>query len=292
MPLAGGGRTKPGVLYRSDALSNLTPQGLQQLSGSGISVIVDYRTPAEAQMAPDRLPVSVEFTKVNLPLLEGAFTGTAQEAMQRAGLHPEAAARAVQAALDRLPDLGEVYTGMLQHGAPEFAATARAITSAQGSTLVHCTAGKDRAGVSIALVLDAVGVEQDAVIADYEQSERSLAGEWSERMLGMVASMGVPVNEQIVALVTRAPADAVRTALAWVQEHHGSSAGYLRSGGLTGAGSSGGIDFCADHDGDEVPQEEREQHRQPGTSGGRTPRSRPRPALGSPEAAGGDAFPC
>jgi len=236
LPLAGGGSTANGVLYRSDAISDLTRQGLADLAGSGISVIVDYRTPAEQQIAPDRLPAALNAEKVNLPLLEGAFTGMAREAMQRTNTSGDsaAAAQAVQAAVAQLPSLGRIYTGMLEHGAAEFARTARATGSADGSVLVHCTAGKDRTGVAVALLLDAAGVETDAIVADYQRSEQQLAGEFSERMLGMVGSMGVPLTEEIITLITRAPAEAIRSALAWVQENHGSAAAYLRSGGLTG----------------------------------------------------------
>lgn len=237
LPLTGGGSTANGVLYRSDAISALTPQGLQDLAGSGIGVIIDYRTPAEQQMAPDRLPAAMNVDKMDLPLLEGAFTGMAQEAMQRANASGDraAAAQAVQAAVSQLPTLGQIYTGMLEHGASHFARTARAAASADGAVLLHCTAGKDRTGVASALLLDAAGVEREAVVADYERSGANLAGEWSERMLDMVGGMGVPLTEGIITLITRAPADAIRTALDWVEQIHGSTAAYLRSGGLTGA---------------------------------------------------------
>ena len=39
-----------------------------------------------------------------------------------------------------------------------------------GPALVHCAAGKDRTGVLVALVLDAVGVQRRAVVADYALS--------------------------------------------------------------------------------------------------------------------------
>ena len=58
-------------------------------------------------------------------------------------------------------------------------------------------------------------------MADYERSGANLAGEWSERMLGMVGGMGVPLTEGIITLITRAPADAIRTALDWVEQNHG-----------------------------------------------------------------------
>ncbi|MEB7447628.1 tyrosine-protein phosphatase [Arthrobacter koreensis] len=235
LPLADGGTTACGVLYRSDAISSLTPTGLADLAGSGIRVIIDYRTPAEQKMAPDRLPAAREVEKVDLPLLEGAFTGMAGEAMQRAAASgdPAAAGKAMEAALERLPTLGQLYIGMLEHGAANFARTAGEVAAGEGAVLIHCTAGKDRTGVAAALLLDAAGADRDAVVADYERSGQDLAGEWSDRMLGMVGSMGVPLTEQIVTLITRAPAEAIQSALGWVEETYGSAAAYLRAGGLT-----------------------------------------------------------
>ena len=58
LPVVSGDRTRVGVLYRSDALSDLTPRGLDQLAASDIEVVIDFRTDTERQMAPDRLPAS------------------------------------------------------------------------------------------------------------------------------------------------------------------------------------------------------------------------------------------
>ncbi|MBD7995913.1 tyrosine-protein phosphatase [Arthrobacter sp. Sa2CUA1] len=236
LPLAGGGSVASGVLYRSDALSSLTPRGLETLAGSGVDVLADFRTPAERQMAPNRLPAGRPLRILELPLFEGAFTGAAQAEMQRANLagDPASAARAIQAAIAQLPTLGELYTGMLEDGAPVFAAAARTVAAGNGSAAVlHCTAGKDRTGVAAALLLEAAGVERNAVVADYQLSERNLAGEWSDRMLGMIAGMGVPLTEAVITLVTRSPADAIVTALDWVTANHGGAAGYLRAAGLS-----------------------------------------------------------
>ncbi len=236
LPLAGGGSTAPGVLYRSDALSALTARGLEAFAESRIEVIIDLRTPAEQLMAPDRLPAARSFTRLNLPLFEGAFTGAAQEQMQRARLSgdPEAAAGAVQDAVAQLPALGELYTRMLQDGAAVFAEIARAVagTPEGSAALVHCTAGKDRTGVAAALMLLAAGAEPEAVAADYRLSESNLSGEWAARMLGMIKGMGVPLTDDVVALVTGAPEEAINRALEWAREHHGDAAGYLFSGGL------------------------------------------------------------
>ncbi|HYI51767.1 MAG TPA: tyrosine-protein phosphatase [Microbacterium sp.] len=241
MPLRDGGSTRAGVLYRSDALSGLTPTGLEQLATTSIGVIVDFRSPIERMMAPDRLPATRPFRVVELALLEGALTGLAQQAMQagaQAG-DPDAAASAVQHALAQLPRIGELYVSMLTHGGAAFAELARLVAAPDdvpqdaAAVLVHCTAGKDRTGVGIALLLDAVGADRDAVIADYTSSEANLSGAWAERMFAMISAMGVPRSPELDALVAGTPASAIAEAFEWIDGEHADSAAYLRSNGVT-----------------------------------------------------------
>ncbi len=239
-PLASGGATASGVLYRSDALSALSPEGLEQLADTSIGVIVDFRTPSEQQMAPDRLPSSRPIRVVEIALLEGALPGPAAKVADAVG--PDAAATALREALAQLPTLAELYVSMLTHGAEALADLARLVAApalehtgepAASGVLVHCTAGKDRTGVSVAVLLDAVGADRDAVVADYASSADNLAGVWADAMLANVTRMGVALSPQIVELVTLTPAAAITAALDWVDQQHGSSSAYLQSGGLT-----------------------------------------------------------
>lgn len=234
--LRGGGSIREGVLYRSDALSTLTPQGLAQLVAGDIGVVVDFRTPMEQQLAPDLLPQDRPFRVVELSILEGAMGDAARRAMAANTGDPGSASEAMDAALAQLPTLGELYVGMLQHAPNAFAEVARLVAAqhddAPTSVLVHCTAGKDRTGVCAAVILDAVGADRDAVIADYASSEANLAGPWAEGMYAMLARMGAPLTPALARLVTATPAEAIVTALAAV-DAQGGSAAYLASGGLT-----------------------------------------------------------
>lgn len=234
IPLRGGGATRSGVLYRSEALTGLSAAALDAFAQTDIGVIADFRTDMERAMAPDVLPTERPFEVVELPLLEGAMTGLAQSAMSAAD--PETAQAAIAAALAQLPSLGDLYISMLSGGAASFARLARLVAAstdgAPTAVLVHCTAGKDRTGVAVALLLDAVGAERDAVVADYSSSAANLAGPWADRMRGMITGMGVPLTPAIDQLVTGTPPEAIARALTWVDEQGGSAA-YLRSGGLT-----------------------------------------------------------
>jgi protein-tyrosine phosphatase len=133
-------------------------------------------------------------------------------------------------------DLAELNDHLLAERGPRIVAAVRAIAAGDGPVLVHCTAGKDRTGLVIALVLDAIGVAREAVIADYAASERHLAGEWADAMLERIAAR-FPVivgdTADIVAIVTTSPAPLMRGVLERVDAEHGGAAGYLLAHGLT-----------------------------------------------------------
>ncbi|QIG39725.1 tyrosine-protein phosphatase [Microbacterium sp. 4R-513] len=230
-----GGETRPGVLYRSDALGALTPDGVTALAETPIGVVVDFRTPEERQLAPDRLPADRPVQLIELPLLEGALGRLAGDAVQAAAGTTDASA--LTAAMENLPTLGDLYLGMLQHGASTFAAAARLVAASRDdeptAVLVHCTAGKDRTGVATAVVLLAAGAACSAVVADYASSADNLAGAWAEGMFAMLTQFGIPLTPPLQTLVAGSPAPELERALDWLDAERGGAAAYLRSGGLS-----------------------------------------------------------
>jgi protein-tyrosine phosphatase len=236
LPLQGGGRTRSGVLYRSDSLGNLTSKGLEELAHTDVGVIVDFRTPQERESGPDRVPQSRPFQMVELPFLEGAMADMAKQFMGAGGT--PSSPEMISEAMRSVPSLGDLYIGILEHGATELAQVARLIAAstddAPTAVLVHCTAGKDRTGVATALMLDAVGTERQAIVDDYAESTQNLAGPWTDGMLQSIAAMGVPVTPELKTLVAGSPPAEIEKALDWVAAH-GGAADYLRSGGLTDA---------------------------------------------------------
>jgi protein-tyrosine phosphatase len=235
LPLAHGGTTQSRVLYRSDALAGLTATGLDELAATAVGVVVDLRTPEERQSAPDVLPAVRPMRTVPLSILEGALSPAVFQSLAPSAARPSASDLA--AVMSSLPALGDLYVGMLQHSAPAFAEVARLIADstvdAPTAVLVHCTAGKDRTGVATALMLDAVGVDRDAVVLDYASSQANLSGPWADGMLHMVAALGVPLTPSLTTLVTGTPPEAITQALAYIDDQHGGSAAYLRTAGLT-----------------------------------------------------------
>jgi protein-tyrosine phosphatase len=230
------GETAYGVLYRSDALHALTPAGEAELAGSDVGVIVDFRTNTERDLSRDRLPSARSIRDVHLPLLEGAMSHLIKEALEASALGDRTAiGRAAEQAMASLPSLGDMYLGMLRHGATSFAEVARLVADPDPehpAVLFHCTAGKDRTGVCAALLLDAAGVRREAIIADYRVSEQHLSGAWLDAMTATIERFGVTVTPELAVIIGGSPASAIEQALAAVDADGGSHA-YLRGGGLT-----------------------------------------------------------
>jgi protein-tyrosine phosphatase len=76
--------------------------------------------------------------------------------------------------------------------------------------LVHCMVGKDRTGLSVALLLELLGVPRDAIVADYVASN---------------AGLGEVLNNAV-------HADVLEWTLAGLDERFGGPLGYLTAHGM------------------------------------------------------------
>ncbi len=70
-------------------------------------------------------------------------------------------------------DLHGLYLLVLDHASMYLVELVREVSLASGATLIHCAAGKDRTGISVALLLRLVGVSREDILADYQLTEES-----------------------------------------------------------------------------------------------------------------------
>lgn len=207
---AGPARVRDGVLFRSGNLARLEPAGTAALGDLGIRSIIDLRDDDEVTHAPSRL-AGLELSVHRVPLFLGS----------------------VESFFTRDLSLEEMYRALVDDSAASIAEVVRGI--ADGSpVLVHCTVGKDRTGVTVALALAAAGVDEEAVVADYARTESLLPAARNRAVVTRLRALH-PGAVHLEELATRSPASVMRGMLAYVAERHGSPAGYLRDSGLTAA---------------------------------------------------------
>lgn len=213
LPLDRGGTTRPKVLLRSGTLHYCDDSAVEHLVDVyGLRLVLDLRTRREIDRdGPTRV----------------ARAGVRTVALS---FIPEEGRELPEAGADVDPLL-HVYLGYLADRADNVVEAVRLIATCDGPVLVHCAAGKDRTGVLVALVLDAVGVQRAAVIADY-----ALSAERVEPMFRRwTAAVGVEMPADLTPHLPRA--EVIGAVLAHLDAEHGSggrngAAGWLRAHGL------------------------------------------------------------
>jgi protein-tyrosine phosphatase len=203
-----GRTTRWRTLLRADSLHRLAPDGQQALLDLGLRTIVDLRRPGEVARYPNTLATAPALRYLQVSLNNDA---------------PEARAK--------FPTLPEVYRGILDTAAAQLG-TIVATLAAPGALpgLIHCQAGKDRTGIVIALLLGAVGVPHETIVADYARSADHLAGEFTERSRRRAIADGVDWGQYQQLLLS--PAEFMIDVLASLDEAHGGVRGYLRDAGV------------------------------------------------------------
>lgn len=146
-------------LFRSAHLANLTADDRATLAALGLSQAFDFRGIEERAATPYQLPGIVQHALAIEPSVVQRMQAMLAAGQQLTG--------AVAAELMR-----ELYRSLINDQAHRFAELFEALLQADTPVVLHCTAGKDRTGVAVALILLALGVSRDDVLQDYLLTNR------------------------------------------------------------------------------------------------------------------------
>lgn len=204
---AGTSRIREGVLFRSGNLAHVGPEAHSFLT-ERVARVVDLRDDSEASAEPCALP-GLRIDRI--PLFAGSVASFLLGDVSLAGL----------------------YRHIVEDGADRIVRVVRILSEGE-PTLVHCTLGKDRTGVSVALVLAAVGADRDAIVDDYALTASQLP-ESRNRAIAKWLEERLPIAHDAIAVATQSPAPVMRDLLKSIDERHGSAADYLLGAGLSRA---------------------------------------------------------
>jgi len=209
-----GGRVTWGRIFRSDNLTNLTLNDHQLFSRMQIRLVCDFRSRAERERSPNKLPRDAALQSLHLPMMLGSLD--AVEAMERIKrndlewLTPEY--------------MLDGYIKILEESADKWAVVFNRLLEPEPRLVFHCSAGKDRTGICAALILLALGVPEKVVMKDHALSNEYLKA-FLPKVYSYFESLGLD-TQRLTPYLT-APQEAMRAVLDHIRIHYGGIATYL-----------------------------------------------------------------
>ena len=151
---------RQGQIIRSENLSRLTAGDFQILEEIGVKTVIDLRTVREHDQAPtvwlgDNPPEFFHF-----PIGDAHNDWfNAQRRMLKGNRFTEEQASA---------HMVEGYRMIAEEGPPSYQKLMDLVLDQSNwPILIHCNAGKDRAGIAAALILEAVGVDRETIMEEF-----------------------------------------------------------------------------------------------------------------------------
>lgn len=153
-PTADGRTTVWGTIFRADGLHHLTDADLAVVEAMGLRTVIDLRTADE--VASGAFPIDkVQVNFHHIPLMTDV--GRPDDFSITPGF------------------LAATYLEMADTAAAEMGSVLALLAEADHLPAVfHCTAGKDRTGVTAALLLSVLGCPREVVVADYVLSHDAM----------------------------------------------------------------------------------------------------------------------
>ena len=223
-PTRNGRRIKWGMLYRSGRLSDLSDTDRHYFSGLNISRICDFRREDEQVRSPSRLPEESNVKIVDLPI-EAGSTESFQERIDRGKGDRD----------DIMGLMNNIYLDFAENQAHRYAEMFQCLLeNGDGATLIHCTAGKDRTGFGTALILHALGVDDDIVMQDYLLTRRYFPIDSEMRLMAEKYEIPLDIYIDVMRPVFEVHPVYLQTAMDAVEEKYGGMKNYMEEGlGLT-----------------------------------------------------------
>ena len=222
----GGSQVRHDLVFRSGALDALDVQDLDRLRSLGIKLCCDLRSADERHLNVSRWPGGIpprlletevlSDVRAQAPWLSGMLMG-------RRG-HDSA----VQL-------MHEVYRSLPKACVPALQGLFRALLQDDGlPVIVHCTAGKDRTGFVIAMLLHSLDVRPADISADYLRSNEYCDRAALDRQVNrfMTSRLGLQLQAEELDAINSASSEYLDAAYDQIRRDHGSVRQYLASVGV------------------------------------------------------------
>lgn len=218
-----GRRLRSGLVFRSNRLSQLSPDDHIILRNLELRAVFDLRSRSEREEDPTLWHSDTAATHV-------FSAGHKRRLIDMAADYP----RTKAGSLALMHDFYREMPVVMGHA---FSAMLVGIASGGTPCVIHCSAGKDRTGVAIAILLAALGVPRGEIIADYARSSfipglredmiRAMTGEAGRRQL-----IALYPADALAATMDAAPSY-IEAALDAIDDRYGSIDAFLEKIGVS-----------------------------------------------------------
>ena len=151
-------RIRWGMLYRSARMDLSQPATRDKLNHLGIRTVIDLRTPSESPLPAGTLPGQPRVVHIPIPVdcLTDILADIDQQRIQ-----PDTIGRIVE----------RINRHIVAANAPAFRQMFDILLDKENyPAVIQCSTGKGRTGIASALVLNALGVNDDDIMTDYRLS--------------------------------------------------------------------------------------------------------------------------
>ena len=151
-------RIRWGMLYRSARMDLSQPATRDKLNHLGIRTVIDLRTPSESPLPAGTLPGQPRVVHIPIPVdcLTDILADIDQQRIQ-----PDTIGRIVE----------RINRHIVAANAPAFRQMFDILLDKENyPAVIQCSTGKGRTGIASALVLSALGVNDDDIMTDYRLS--------------------------------------------------------------------------------------------------------------------------
>lgn len=214
-PTADGRSVQWGRLYRADGLNRASDADVELLRTIGLKTIVDLRTHRELESHGFAAAESLEAHFAHRPLIDELWP-----------MNDEArSADPVRYLVDRYHEMAD----RAEHVLPELIGWV-ADQPERTPVVFHCSAGKDRTGVTAAVLLGLAGVDHTTIAADYH-----LTGLAMDDLLAWVRAAHPESADSMTEqppVFLACPPQAMLTFLDELDGRHGDMEGFVRSLGV------------------------------------------------------------
>ncbi|MDX6741410.1 tyrosine-protein phosphatase [Actinocorallia sp. A-T 12471] len=219
---ADGRAVRPGLVLRTEALHQLSDADIARLRALGVRDVVDFRgAPEIAMSGEDLLPDGTSYH--HLPVVAEDHDIYALIAPLVIDPDPELQRRTLAdgRAEAIMVDLYRWFVTDAEAREP-FARALSLVERAETPVLFHCTAGKDRTGWMAALLLTALDVPRETIMADY-----LLTNERQANLTDLFKGRASPIDPALLAPLLDVRAPYLEAAFDQAEKDHGSVEDFL-----------------------------------------------------------------